>query len=96
MKAIMDTIYRPSGDIVTRIIEGKLIIVPLTSGVGKVDDDLYTLNETGKEIWDLLDGRLTVKDIAGRLANQFEAPLEEIEGDVSELLGELLDRGILV
>lgn len=96
MKVNKDVAYRPSENIVARKIEGRLIIVPLTAGVGEMDDDLYTLNETGREVWDLLDGKMTVTDIAGRLAARFEASLEEIEGDVNELVGELLGRGILV
>ena len=96
MKVNLRAAYRPSGNIVARTIDGRLIIVPLTAGVGKLDDDLYTVNETGKEIWDLLDGKRTVKDIAVRLAERFEASLEEIEADVEALVGELLDRRILV
>jgi len=96
MKVNVDVAYRPSENIVARKIHGNLIIVPLTAGVGEVDDDLYTLNETGEEIWDLLDGRLTVKEVAGQLAGRYESSPEEIEGDVNELVGELLRRGILV
>ena len=33
-----------------REIEGELIIVPLVAGIGDADDELFTLNETGKAI----------------------------------------------
>lgn len=96
MRVYRDKAYRPSADIVARVIQGKLIIVPLTAGVGEAADDLYTLNETGKKIWELMDGSLTVRDIAGRLASVYDAPMEEIQGDVDELVEDLLSRGILV
>ena len=52
-----DTICIGSEDVVARLIEGDLIIVPLTAGIGDADDELYTLNETGKAVWQTLDGK---------------------------------------
>ena len=42
-----DGVYAPSEDIVAREIEGEIIIVPLVAGIGDMEDELYTLNETG-------------------------------------------------
>ena len=53
----MDAVYAPSEDVVAREIEGELIIVPLVAGIGDMEDELYTLNETGRAIWDRLDGK---------------------------------------
>ena len=50
-KVDLDAIYAPSEDIVAREIEGELIIVPLVSGIGDMEDELYTMNETGRAIW---------------------------------------------
>ena len=44
--------YVPSEDIVAREIEGELIIVPLAAGIGDMEDELFSLNETGREIWE--------------------------------------------
>jgi hypothetical protein len=88
-------IYHPSQDIVAREIEGELVIVPLTAGIGDLEDELYTLNETGRAIWDRLDGKKTVGDIAAELAAEFDAPRGEIERDVVGLANELLKRKIL-
>jgi hypothetical protein len=56
---------RPSADIVARVIDGQIIIIPLAAGIGDMEDELYTLNETGKEIWDRLDGARTIEQVAG-------------------------------
>lgn len=85
----------PSENIVAREIEGELIIVPLVSGIGDADDELYTLNPSGQAIWQKLDGRRSLKEIAAELANEFEAPLAELENDVLGLANELVQRGIL-
>jgi hypothetical protein len=89
------TICRHSDSIVAREIEGEMIIIPLTSGIGDLEDELYTLNETGKAIWDRLDGTRTIRQIAIELSAEFEGSAEQIEQDVIGLSAELLNRGIL-
>ena len=94
----LDAICTPSEDVVFRDIEGELIIVPLTWGVGGVEDEtdaIFTLNETGRAIWARLDGQKSLKDVAAELAAEFEAAEGEIEADVLGLVGELVRRGML-
>ncbi|HNR69686.1 MAG TPA: PqqD family protein, partial [bacterium] len=83
-------------DVVAREIEGEIIIIPLAAGIGDMEDELYTLNETGKMIWDRLDGRNTLAEIAASLADEYDAPLDEIERDVLGLIEELARRKIVV
>ena len=49
--AELNNTYIPSDKIVSREIEGELIIVPLVAGIADMEDELFTLNETGREIW---------------------------------------------
>ena len=92
----MEAAYIPSGDVVAREIEGELIIVPLAAGIGDTDDELYTMNETGKVLWARLDGKRTLREIARELAEEYEAPLGEIEEDVRGLMTELMRRKMVV
>lgn len=92
----MTSVFVPSEDIVARFIEGELIIVPLAAGIGDMEDELYTLNDTGKDIWRLLDGKNTLRDIALKLAEEYEADPGEIEQDVRGLVEELARRRFLV
>jgi hypothetical protein len=96
VKVSLEGFYRPSEDVVARNIEGELIIVPLVSGIGDLEDELFTLNETGKAIWDRLDGKKKLKDILVELCEEFEAPTGEIEKDLLGLVEELSRRKILV
>jgi coenzyme PQQ biosynthesis protein PqqD len=80
---------------VAREIEGEIIIVPLVAGIGDADDELYTLNETGHAIWQRLDGRATLAEVAAGLAQEFDAPQNEIEADVLGFAAEMTERGIL-
>lgn len=95
-KVHLNKIYVHSEDVVAREIEGELIIVPLVSGIGDAEDELFTLNETGKAIWEKLDGKKTVKKVIEELSEVFEAPAGEIKKDVAGLVEELLKRRMLV
>ena len=95
-KIELDVAYIPSEDIVAREIEGELIIVPLISGIGDLEDELFTLNETGKAIWDKLDAQKSLRDIVEELSTEFEDPGGEIQRDVIGLVGELLKRRMVV
>jgi hypothetical protein len=89
-------IYALSDDVVAREIEGELIIVPLVAGIGDLEDELFTLNETGKDIWNQLDGKRSLGTVIDALAQVYEAPPGEIEEDVLGLVGELVRRRMLV
>lgn len=88
--------YRPSEDVVARVIEGEIIIVPLVAGIGDMDDELFTLNETGKAIWDRLDGQRTLAEVASELASEYDGDPDAIETDVLGLVGELVTRRMVV
>ncbi len=92
----LKSICVPSEDVVAREIEGEILIVPLASGIGDAEDELYTLNETGQAIWQKLDGRRTLGDIALLLAEEFNTPLPDLEKDVLGFVGELTRRRILL
>ena len=92
----LDGRYKPSDDVVAREIEGELIIVPLTAGIGDMEDELFTLNETGRAIWNLLDGAQSLQDIAAKLSSEFDAPPDKIRDDVVGFTAELLRRRMIV
>lgn len=91
-----EQVFKPSGDIVVRDIEGQLVIVPLTAGVGDLEAELFSLNETGKAVWERLDGHKSVADIIAELQAEYEDPEGEIEGHVEGLLAELSKRRMVV
>lgn len=91
----LDAVYAPSEDVVARVIEGEIIIVPLAAGIGDLEDELYTLNDTGRAIWERLDGKTVLQAVIQDLAGAYQAAPDEIEGDVRGLVGELLRRRMI-
>lgn len=95
-KIDMNAICVPSEDIVAREIEDEIIIVPLVRGIGDAEDDLFSLNEAGRAVWKLLDGKATLAEIAKVLGKRYDSSLAQIEKDIAGLVGELLKRGIII
>ncbi|NTV81974.1 MAG: PqqD family protein [Candidatus Aminicenantes bacterium] len=95
-KIDLGRVYRPSEDVVVREIEGEIVIVPLVAGIGDLEDELFTLNATGRAIWSRIDGRRTLAAVVRELADEYSAPHGIIQEDVVGLLQELLDRRMIV
>ena len=97
MSISAEDVYKPSDDVVAREIEGEIIIVPLVAGIGDMEDELFTLNDTGKAIWDKLDGQRRLADVVAELTPEFEEAEDgAIERDVLGLVAELVERRMLV
>ena len=96
VKVNLKNTYALSENIVARDIQGELIIVPITSGIGDFEDEIFTLNKTGRLIWDRMDGKKSLKDITQELVVEFEGSEEEITKDVLGLTEELLKRKMIV
>lgn len=91
-----NAVYVPSEEIVAREIQGEFIIVPITSGIGDLEDDIFSLNETARSVWGKLDGKRNIKEVIADLKIEFEGCAADIEKDVVGLVAELLRRRMLV
>ena len=89
-------IYAKSQDLVEREIEGELIIVPLTSGIGDLEDELFSLNEVGRDVWARIDGKRRVSQIVKELEKIYQVEREKIAADVLGFLAELAKRKLIV
>ena len=88
--------YLTSEDVVARDVLGEFIIIPIASGIGDLDDEIFSLNKFGRAIWEKLDGKADLKGVASVLASRFEGPATKIERDVLGLTEELLKRKMIV
>lgn len=72
-----------------RVVDGEAVMVlPAT---GKV----HTLNGVGTRFWELVDGQRTIASIAATIADEFDAPAEQIAHDCRAFAAELRERGLL-
>lgn len=79
---------------VTRRIAGETLIVPVSSDVGDLES-IYTLNEVGTRIWQLLDDQTSVAGIVATIQAEYDIAPAVAESDVKEFLDALSVKGLV-
>jgi hypothetical protein len=88
--------YRKNPGMVSRLIGGEFILVPIRSNVADLES-VFTLSGTGVRIWELIEGQLTGRDLRDRIVEEFVVEPEQAEADLIEFLLELQEiDGIVV
>lgn len=80
--------------LVSRRIVDETIIVPVRSNVGDLDF-IYTLNDVGGLIWELIDGHTSIGRIVEVLCRKFDVGPEEAAGDVADFISSLEAAGLV-
>ena len=88
-------IYKKSENIIARTIENELILVPVSADIADLDASLFSLNQTGIEIWNRLDGKRVLNEIVQEFDETFDAHKDVIMKDVCGIIQELLKHGII-
>jgi hypothetical protein len=87
--------YSKEQNLVTRVIAGETLIVPIRNHVGELDS-VYTLNEVGSRIWQLIDGKTPAELIIAALTSEYEVAEDEAARDLQAWLEELAAAGLIV
>ena len=81
-------------EVVTRRIAGETVVVPLRSGMDELNF-IYTLNQPGTVIWELLSAGSSVHEIRDAICREFEVAEEAAEVDIREFLDSLKSAGLI-
>jgi hypothetical protein len=81
-------------EVVSRQIEGELIIVPIRHGVGDLNS-LYTLNPVGSVLWDFMMEGHTVPEMVQRICDEFDVTTAQAQGDIHDFLDSLLEEKLI-
>ena len=74
----------------SRKIANECILVPIRQKVADLKS-IYTLNEVGARIWELIDGIRKAKAIKDIIIQEFEVTSEKAEMDLKEYLQHLVE-----
>jgi len=85
------------GDAVPRFARGVRLREDAARGrwVVLAPERAFVPDDVALEVLKLVDGARSVHDIAEALAARFDAPREVIEADMTEMLRDLAERGVL-
>ena len=70
--------------------------VVIATGVERMDfRGIITFNDTGAEIFNMLNGTYTVEEIIEKLAKDYEIPYDVAEADVMKLIEKMRSQGLI-
>ena len=86
--------YMRNQGVVSRKIEGELIVVPIRSGVGDLNS-LYTLNPVGSVLWEFMAEGRTIAEMVERICEEFEVTAIQAERDIEAFLDSLMEEKLI-
>jgi methyltransferase-like protein len=77
-----------SPSIVTRKTGDEYVLVPVANNIADMDS-VYTLNETGAFIWELIDGKKSVEDLIEAVIKEYDVDSITATTDVFSFINNL-------
>ncbi len=81
----IQTLYNLKSKFVTREVGDELIIVPLSGNVAQMNE-LFTLNETAKVIWENLHEDTSFEDLQRLITETFDIDAQTAAKDIDSFL----------
>ncbi|MBN2861741.1 MAG: PqqD family protein, partial [Bacteroidales bacterium] len=84
----LKSVPHQSSSIVTRKTGNEYVLVPLSDNIADMDS-IYTLNETGAFLWELIDGKKCINDLVEALVAEYNVERDNAEKDVFEFINNM-------
>lgn len=84
----LKSVYSHSPNIVTRKTGSEYVLVPVANNIADMNS-VYTLNESGAFIWELIDGQRNVEEIIDTLTVEYDVDHDSAEKDVSLFINDM-------
>jgi hypothetical protein len=84
----LKSVYSHSPSIVTRKTGTEYVLVPVANNIADMNS-VYTLNETGAFIWDIIDGKKSVREVIEAVVAEYETDYETAASDVNSFINEM-------
>jgi len=84
----LKSVLSHSSSVVTRKTGNEYVLIPVSDNVADMDS-VYTLNETGAFIWELIDGKKCINDLVSALAEEYKIDTETAESDVLSFINKM-------
>ena len=88
----LERCYEKDPNMVSRLIDDEFILVPIRQNVADLQS-IYTLDEVGARIWELIDGQRRVREIRDAIVEEYEVSTDVAEADLVEFIQQLEAMG---
>ena len=90
----LSTVIKKNPRIVARRSGDEYILVPITDNVANMEA-VYTMNETAAFIWDNIDGKKSLEELAAAVSGEYDTDIATALNDVVELIVDLEKHNIV-
>ncbi len=90
----LERLFQKDSLIVSRRIADEVILVPVSQKLGEVDC-IYTLNDVAAHIWELIDGKRSLKALRDSMVEAFQVQDSEAQEDLLMLIEQLKEVGAI-
>ena len=73
-----------------QVIDGEAVILQIP------DRLLRGLNPVASRVWELVDGKRTLREIANAISGEFAHPEEQVLTDIKNFLSELVEKKLII
>ena len=81
----LQTLYNLKTKFVAREVGNELILVPLSGNVAQMNE-LFTMNETAKFIWENTQGKTTITELENLMTETFDIDRDTAKKDIELFL----------
>ena len=82
-------IHKADARITETLVDDEVVVMNVVNG------NFFSLTQTGKTIWSLIDGIRTRDSIIEHLAHEYETDSDQVASDVDRFLKHLSDAGLV-
>ena len=81
----LKSVLSHSSSVVTRKTGSEYVLVPIANNIADMNS-VFTLNETGAFIWELIDGKRDVDELISELTKEYDIDAASAEADVMDFI----------
>ncbi|GAG43173.1 unnamed protein product [marine sediment metagenome] len=91
----LNKVPKKNEDLAWRVIDGEVVVIPLENQPEK-EERFDIFNETATRIWELINGKNTVREIIEQLMGEYEIETQEAQSQVKKLINDLSKKKLIV
>ena len=81
-------VLRKNKDMVTRTIDNETILMPIYKTSEEINC-IYTLNKVASRIWELINGKTSLREIKSKVLKDFDTNPQEVDKEMQKFLKDL-------
>ena len=90
----LNKIFTKNKNLAWRIIDKETVIIALGNQSEK-GEKLNIFNETATMIWELIDGKNSVKDIIRNIVDEYDIEPERAQFQIKELMSKMVSKNLI-